>query len=288
MNDRDSALETQQRSILKKRRKRSKGSTRKRTTSAVEENEEEDTSALLEEVQMLQKARARRSDVLLNAVNGAKELNQTSSDSKDSRKFLGDFSVELVNDATKKDMDTFVKSELRKRRTKESGGSVKSGDQKKTDKKATLSSDLFQIPSKYKERVKFESGEASSDQWLAGITEVELPVEVKMDNIQRTEQAKKTLLEEDDKPTSSLEIPGNYNSNFALHHNEHLAKLEEKKLCEERERRDIEMNAAARGEIRFNVQRKRLRDRAAEEKKAKRMATDDKMLDRFINRHQRY
>ena len=69
-----------------------------------------------------------------------------------------------------------------------------------------------------------EKEEESAERWLRGIAEVQLPMEHRMNNVERTEAARARItLQQASQASSSLTpqahnpLPANYNSDFALH-----------------------------------------------------------------------
>ena len=61
-----------------------------------------------------------------------------------------------------------------------------------------------------------------AQRWLAGITEVALSAEDKMQTIEQTEKAKRLMMQDKaaPKPAGKMVIPGNFNSNFHMHRRE--------------------------------------------------------------------
>lgn len=221
---------------------------RKRTLAAVDEKDETPDADAEEKRQttlLLQEDRKRRKKVTDFISENVHDLHEGAGagdddlddegDPSDTRKFLGAFSQELQRTSESERMEEYVAEQLRRRRLKEAGREdLLHKDQKSSrdEKKETLHDELFQIPEKYREVPKVAS-EVGVDQWLAGITEIELPIENKLTNIEETERAKQKLLEkhetENGKKNASELIPRNFNSNFSKHHTAFLREVERKR-----------------------------------------------------------
>lgn len=223
---------------------------RKRTLAAVEEEDETpdaDAEELRQTTLLLQEDRKRRkkvSDYISENVHdahagagaGDDDFDDDGEGDRDTRRFLGAFSQELQRTSESTRMDEFVAEQLRRRRLKEAGRDDLIADGQKpskaTERKETLHDELYQIPDRYREVPKVAS-EVGVDQWLAGITEVELPIENKLKNIEETERAKQKLLEkhesESGKKNATEHIPRNFNSNFSKHHTAFLREIERKR-----------------------------------------------------------
>lgn len=283
---------------LFKKKKRRKKKLRKKPvpTDDDEASEDEDLSARLEEVRERQRFRDRRllhedddgtlkpgveSEQTKQRREARKKEQGKGEQDKEAGKFLGAFSAEVRENAIKNDMEKYIDEELRKKRKRKStADSDEDEDEQKKKAKGheNLDSVLFQVPEHYRERQMYSTQEADAgDRWLSGIMEIELPIESKLKNIEKTEAAKLELVEQKAKDTAILQIPGNFNSNFAGHHMDHTQALQKRRRDVERGKTDPVGKPSA------HVQNPRENQDKDGEKRP--FATDDRVLDRFIKRY---
>lgn len=123
------------------------------------------------------------------------------------------FSAETNRRDEDAELTTYIEREIRRRK----GLETSDGDVTKNIKSAE--DQLFQLPEHLKIAVKKQSEEMLSNQMLSGIPEIDLGVEVKIKNIERTEEAKQRLIQERlDKKSSNTGasfVPSNMAVNFA-------------------------------------------------------------------------
>jgi hypothetical protein len=56
-----------------------------------------------------------------------------------------------------------------------------------------------------------------TDGWLVGIAEINLPIEVKLANIERTELAKQAKMSQPARSSLGIELPSNFGANYQQH-----------------------------------------------------------------------
>ena len=78
-----------------------------------------------------------------------------------------------------------------------------------------------------------EKEEESAERWLRGIAEVQLPMEHRMHNVERTEAARARLSHKPSQPSSTqfAALPANFNSNFAHHKVAHNQQHTSQHVC---------------------------------------------------------
>nr|XP_002128903.1 telomere length and silencing protein 1 homolog [Ciona intestinalis] len=217
---------------------------RKRDSSPEEEPETEDVRDMLEATKELQKIRKRQMGV--NAVSlatGAKLKKVDNLDVEaDPFKMTTGGLVEMGNvkdrnrDRTYEDVDrdvtnlghtfsvetnrrdedaeltAYIENELKRRK-----GETSNGDDKKA--KESAEDKLYQLPEHLQIKVGKQSEEMLSNQMLSGIPEVDLGIDTKIKNIERTEEAKQKLITElskkKEKRTSF--VPTNMAVNYVQH-----------------------------------------------------------------------
>merc|ERR1719273_98055 len=135
---------------------------------------------------------------------------------------------------------------------------------------------LFDVPSflaQPKEEV-----EEHGDRWLTGITEIPLPINTKLRNIEKTEKAKQELFMANKQSSDfgDMKITGNYNSNYTKHQKEWLKKIMAEKESRKRAR-NIKMGLPEDHGLRKNV--------SMANRRGVPYATDEQVLDRFVKRY---
>jgi hypothetical protein len=138
----------------------------------------------------------------------------------------------------------------------------------------SLEDALYDVPEFLKsEKEKIED---AGDRWLTGITEVSLPVSVKLSNIERTEAAKHIMLKQESlkKAKAGAAGFGSLSSNYNQHKAEYGKDQQNKR---EQDRAQQNKKLEAEGE----APRKRNNESSHNSKKA----SDDQALDRFVKRY---
>jgi len=111
-----------------------------------------------------------------------------------------------------------------------------------------------------------EEEQESGERWLTGITEVALPIQYKLKNIEETEIAKRELLTKQANKTGHASLPSNYSVNFKQH----------KKEFDQNKRSFVPKT------MDNNEERKPRKNKNADDNIAH--ASDDRVVDRFIKR----
>ena len=108
-----------------------------------------------------------------------------------------------------------------KRPREEVQASSQSAEVESADEQSSEAAVLHDVaPLLRRKAVLDEKEEESAERWLRGIAEVQLPMEHRMNNVERTEAARARVTQTQQssmltQPPSAL--PANYNSNFAMH-----------------------------------------------------------------------
>jgi len=121
-------------------------------------------------------------------------------------------------DVLQKHMESYIEEELEKRRHGDrKGNSAKNLDA--PEKRLTPEDQLYQTPDFLKQESVIDEEEVSGERWLAGITEVALPISYKLKNIEETEHAKQDMFAKRAAMSKEKEgpMPFNYNADFKRH-----------------------------------------------------------------------
>ena len=81
------------------------------------------------------------------------------------------------------------------------------------------------------------NGGEAGERWLAGMKEVELPIEYKLKNIEQTERAKQLLLQAKPKHDRLLNIPRNFNQDYTSRHIDRIKFYDNQRRIAEKEQR---------------------------------------------------
>jgi len=275
----------------KKRRNRNM---RKRATTI--DSDDEETSAHLADAKMLQKARRRGGGI--NFENDPEEegaelevvtQHQLQSVGKAGQRgglvesgISGTFKNEVSEHVVvNEQMEKYIKEKIQERR----GGKA---DDENGEVQKTAEDELYEIPDFLRQEAD-KDVEESGDRWLAGIAEVELPISVKLANIERTETAKADLIKQKEasyknrRNNPSREIPASFNANYKQHNHVWIQKRHDES--------DKWRTAKAIKEGRPIPEPKRGSKHAASSEyvdpvhKPVPYSTDDRTMDRFIKRY---
>lgn len=230
----------------------------------------EDVATSVAEIKFLQKHRLRAKGL---AASLNEEEEEEAEEKKTEQSSLGTaFQVEKSSENIADEvMQKWVDEELQKKITGKSKEDREREAAEERRKNRTAEDELYETPEflkvvHTKEMAEEEEASAESgDRWLAGITEVALPIGFKLKNIEDTERAK---LERFEKRRGGPEdqfygLPSNFNANFKKH------------------KRDWDMGMRAKDEA----------QRAARDmpppsnvRSGVRIASDDKAVSRFVKR----
>nr|CAB3227263.1 uncharacterized protein C9orf78 homolog [Phallusia mammillata] len=211
-----------------------------------DENNEEEVSDILEATKELQKVRKRQMGV--NAASLATGVKLTKADEmvmdndpfkvktgglvslrnvkdrnrdrtyedvdRDVTNLGSTFSVETNRRDEDSELTAYVESELKKIR-----GEKEEGSEVQKSKIKTAEDQLYQLPDHLKLAAKDHSEEMLSNQMLSGIPEIDLGIETKIKNIERTEEAKQKLIKEmsQKKENRTSFVPTNMAVNYVQH-----------------------------------------------------------------------
>jgi len=170
----------------------------------------------------LQKQRQRSRGVTLEA-KGDGVADAAAEEEEEDAGLDSTFTAQVDEGEVDPNMLRYIEEQMRK----EGGGEGVSGSAAADDE------DLYVTPAQLQERIlhgrskikQKEEGEEDANRWLAGISEVELPAEDRIANIEATEAAKHRMMQERAQRMASasgpaMNIPTNFNSNFHAHKRE--------------------------------------------------------------------
>ncbi|XP_039248194.2 splicing factor C9orf78-like [Styela clava] len=124
------------------------------------------------------------------------------------------FSAETNRRDEDAELKIYIEKELQKRK------GITNDDENKTSNIKSAEDQLFALPDHLKISVKKQSEEMLSNQMLSGIPEIDLGIEAKIKNIERTEDAKQKLIHEQlnrKKANSTSFVPTNMAVNYVQH-----------------------------------------------------------------------
>nr|XP_039248194.1 telomere length and silencing protein 1 homolog [Styela clava] len=124
------------------------------------------------------------------------------------------FSAETNRRDEDAELKIYIEKELQKRK------GITNDDENKTSNIKSAEDQLFALPDHLKISVKNQSEEMLSNQMLSGIPEIDLGIEAKIKNIERTEDAKQKLIHEQlnrKKANSTSFVPTNMAVNYVQH-----------------------------------------------------------------------
>ncbi|GAB5354596.1 hypothetical protein AAMO2058_000132400 [Amorphochlora amoebiformis] len=228
--------------MFKKRGKKGKRrrNIREPTSDVMEEGETNTKS--LAEIKFLQKYRAEKTRGIKAGIEEEEEEEEDEVEEKPQEHFLGAYQqgmTEGTDDKEDKYMQQYIEEELRKRQ-RASAPKVEGDERKKRQLDETE-----EMLKKINEEGKL-ANTRGEENWSAGITEIALPISVKLRNIEATERAKQKLLgrEVDDdesekskkrkKRSSDEAAKGNYSANFNMHQRDYAKRMKEKRDRETR------------------------------------------------------
>jgi len=193
-------------------------------------------------------------------------------------------------------LESYIEEEIEKRR--KGGEDVGRPKEKKEDAKKMNEEDLlYQMPESLKQESSLDEEEVDGERWLAGITEVALPITYKLKNIEETELAKQELFSKKGKrKVQEGPLPANYNADFRRHKREFDRKRREQPNQAGANRNiapqstepptpDVATPSRPSGEIQTTANHHLRREGGAgNARRTTPYATDDKVLDRFIKK----
>jgi hypothetical protein len=172
--------------------------------------------------------------------------------------------------------DKFVEEKLNEIRMGDARYAKQAEANKKPEEPKSLEDALYDVPEFLKSDK--EEIQDAGDRWLTGITEVLLPVSVKLGNIERTEAAKQVMLRKDAiKQAQKVGVgapagTGSLSSNYNKHSVEHGEKL---KLKREQGQAQQDKKLISEGEI----------PKTRKAPDGKHNASDDVVMNRFVKRY---
>jgi len=220
--------------MFKKRGKRKRRNIRETTKDL---GDDEDISKTLSETRFLQKHRGIKARGLKGGIEEPEEEEEESNQQEEpTAHFLGAYQ-QGVKDTTEdekeiKYMKIYIEDELKKRRGQDT--ETDSGEAETSKRKLDPTEEMLK---KINEEGKVQQKRGGEENWAAGITEIPLPISVKLRNIEETERAKAKLLsgkkDEDNKKSKKRRgrdgDVGNFNSNFNRHQRDYAERMREKR-----------------------------------------------------------
>lgn len=146
------------------------------------------------------------------------------------------FSAETNRRDEDAELKTYIENELQKRK------GIQNDEENEKNNIKSAEDQLFALPDHLKIAVKKQSEEMLSNQMLSGIPEIDLGIDAKIKNIERTEDAKQKLIQEQlnkKKSNSTSFVPTNMAVNYVQHRrymceDNDFAKKKEQKQEQER------------------------------------------------------
>lgn len=199
---------------------------RKRATEL--DSSDDETGAQLANTVLLQKIRKRGGGMIFNGEEEEKsdgeeeshDLQSVTDGKQEGGLVENDMNSGFKNEISEhvvvnEQMEKYIQQKIDEQRAREEG--YDPAQQQAPEKKKTAEEELYEIPDFLRHDA--EEVEESGDRWLTGIAEVELPVSVKLANIERTELAKADLAKKraQSGKTRGSQIPKNFNSNYKKH-----------------------------------------------------------------------
>eukprot|EP00472_Partenskyella_glossopodia_P012272 CAMPEP_0197527480 /NCGR_PEP_ID=MMETSP1318-20131121/21827_1 /TAXON_ID=552666 /ORGANISM="Partenskyella glossopodia, Strain RCC365" /LENGTH=268 /DNA_ID=CAMNT_0043082155 /DNA_START=89 /DNA_END=895 /DNA_ORIENTATION=+ len=268
--------------MFKKIKRRRRKNFRESSSDALKEDKNDDggVSSTLEEVKFLQKYRGKARGLKAGIEEPEEEEEEEVQNTADepSAHFLGAYQqgVQEVGEDEKesKYMEMFIEEELKKRRKGESRAGQDDNEGSSSDNRTKKLDETEEMLKKINEEGKMTE-RRGNENWASGITEVPLPISVKLKNIEDTERAKQKLLRGNKDGNKRKRDGDRGNVNYSTNFNQHERNFQ-KRLKERRQHR-------------AGPEKPNDSEKTKKAMKGERVpyATDDRVVARFIKRNRR-